>query len=117
LQCKNAIKNSPVACIGYYVDLLQNLRGLLKAFRFQLYVPKTQTSSNAKRGIFTVQDFIYDAESDRYACRAGEFLTTGKVRSDRRDNIDHYHNLTACLTCGLRPQCTPDKVKRQPACE
>ena len=77
------------------------------------YVPKTRTSGNAKRGLFTVQDFIYDAENDRYTCPAGEFLTRGKVRSDRRDDMDHYRNLTACLTCGLKPQCTPDKVKRQ----
>jgi len=27
--------------------------------------------------------------------------------------MDHYRNLTACLTCGLKPQCTTDKVKRQ----
>ena len=77
------------------------------------YVPKTRTSGNAKRGLFTVQDFIYDAENDRYTCPAGEFLTRGKVRSDRRDDMDHYRDLTACLTCGLKPQCTPDKVKRQ----
>jgi hypothetical protein len=77
------------------------------------FVPKTQTSGNAKRGLFTVQDFIYDAENDRYTCPAGEFLTRGKVRSDRRDDMDHYRNLTACLTCGLKPQCTADKVKRQ----
>ena len=75
-------------------------------------VPKTQTSGNPKRGLFTVADFIYDAETDRYTCPAGEHLTKGKVRSDRRDNIDHYRNLTACLTCALKPRCTPDKVKR-----
>ena len=75
-------------------------------------IPKTQTSGNAKRGLFTVADFIYDAENDRYTCPAGEHLTKGKVRSDRRDNIDHYRNLTACLTCALKPRCTPDKVKR-----
>ena len=75
-------------------------------------IPKTQTSGNAKRGLFTVADFIYDAENDRYTCPAGERLTKGKVRSDRRDNIDHYRNLTACLTCALKPRCTPDKVKR-----
>src|SRR3984957_14091756 len=75
-------------------------------------IPKTQTSGNAKRGLFTVADFIYDAENDRYTCPAGEHLTKGKVRSDRRDNIDHYRNLTACLTCELKPRCTPDKVKR-----
>ena len=75
-------------------------------------IPKTQTSGNAKRGLFTVADFIYDAEHDRYTCPAGKFLTRGKVRSDRRDNIDHYRNLTACLTCVLKPRCTPDKIKR-----
>jgi hypothetical protein len=75
-------------------------------------IPKTQTSGNAKRGLFTVADFIYDAENDRYTCPAGEHLTKGKVRSDRRDNIDHYRNLTACSTCALKPRCTPDKVKR-----
>ena len=76
-------------------------------------IPKTQTSGNAKRGTFTVADFIYDAENDRYICPAGERLTKGKARSDRRDNIDHYRNLTACLTSGaLKPRCTPDKVKR-----
>ena len=67
---------------------------------------------NAKRGLFTVADFIYDAENDRYTCPAEEHLTKGKVRSNRRDNIDHYRNLAACLTCALKPRCTPDKVKR-----
>ena len=75
-------------------------------------IPKTQTSGNPKRGLFTVADFIYDAENDRYTCPAGEHLTKGKARSDRRDNIDHYRNLTACLTCTLKPRCTPDKAKR-----
>jgi len=75
-------------------------------------IPKTQTSGNAKRGLFTVADFIYDAENDRYTCPAGKFLTRGKVRSDRRDDIDHYRNLTACSTCALKPRCTPDKHKR-----
>jgi hypothetical protein len=44
-------------------------------------IPKTQTSGNAKRGLFTVADFIYDAGNDRYTCPAGKHLTRGKVRS------------------------------------
>src|SRR5215470_7745200 len=32
-------------------------------------VPKTLTSGNAKRGLFTGQDFIYNAEKDHYTCR------------------------------------------------
>jgi len=75
-------------------------------------VPKTLTSGNAKRGLFTGQDFIYDAEKDHYTCPAGEHLTRGRVRSDRRGDIDHYRHLTACFTCPLKPKCTPDKLKR-----
>ncbi len=44
-------------------------------------VPKTLTSGNAKRGLFTGQDFICDAEKDHYTCPAGEHLTRGLVRS------------------------------------
>jgi transposase len=75
-------------------------------------VPKTLTSGNAKRGLFTGQDFIYDAEKDHYTCPAGEHLTRGFVRSDRRGDIDQYRHLTACFTCPLKPKCTPDKLKR-----
>jgi transposase len=75
-------------------------------------VPKTLTSSSAKRGLFTRQDFIYDAEKDHYTCPAGEHLTRGLVRSDRRGDVDQYRHLTACFTCPLKPKCTPDKLKR-----
>jgi transposase len=75
-------------------------------------VPKTQTSGNAKHGLFTGEDFLYDAKKDHYTCPAGQLLTRGKVRSDRRGHIDHYRNLTACSSCALKPRCTPDKVKR-----
>ena len=75
-------------------------------------VPKTLTSGNAKRGLFTGQDFVYDAAIDHYTCPAGHHLTKGITRSDRRDEIDHYRNLTACHTCALKPRCTADTVKR-----
>jgi hypothetical protein len=75
-------------------------------------IPKTQTSGNAKRGLLTGADFIDDAENDRDTGPAGEDLTSGKVRSDRRDKIDHSRNLTACSTCALKPRCTPDQHKR-----
>ena len=35
-------------------------------------VPKTLTSSGTKRGLFTRQDFIYDAEHDHYTCRRAQ---------------------------------------------
>src|SRR5437763_8704710 len=53
-------------------------------------VPKTLTSSSAKRGLFARQDFVYDAEKDHYTCPAGQHLTRGRVRPDRRQDVDNY---------------------------
>src|SRR4029453_18828670 len=75
-------------------------------------VPKTLTSGNTKRGLFTGQDFIYDAEKDHYTSPAGQHLTRGQARSDRAGDIDHYRHLTACFSCPLKPRCTAEKVKR-----
>jgi len=78
-------------------------------------VPKTLTSGHAKRGLFTGQDFVYDAEQDHYTCPAGQHLTKGTTRSDRRaegEEMDHYRNLTACLDCALKPRCTPAETRR-----
>jgi transposase len=73
-------------------------------------IPKTVWPS--ERGVFTRNDFVYDPENDHYICPAGQHLTKGAARSDRKDDIDHYRHLTACFTCRLKPQCTPDKLKR-----
>ena len=39
------------------------------------YIPKPITSVNQKRGLFTKQDFTYDAAKDCYRCPAGAELT------------------------------------------
>jgi transposase len=74
------------------------------------YIPKTVWPS--ERGFFTRGDFVYDAENDHYTCPAGQKLTKGLVRSDRKADVDHYRHLTACFSCALKPKCTPDKLKR-----
>lgn len=73
-------------------------------------IPKTVWPS--ERGFFTRGDFVYDAENDHYTCPAGQRLTRGRVRSDRKSDVDHYRHLTACSDCALKPKCTPDKLKR-----
>src|SRR5712671_5973913 len=70
-------------------------------------VPKTLTSSGAKRGFFTRQDFIYNAEHDQYTCPAGAKLTKIHRRVDHTEDFDRYRHLSACFTCPLRPRCTP----------
>src|ERR1051325_7274143 len=75
-------------------------------------VPKTLTSGNTKRGLFTGQDFIYNADKDHYTCPAGQHLTRAQDRSDRSGDIDQYRHRTACFTCPLKPRCTVEKAKR-----
>ncbi len=75
-------------------------------------VPKTLTSSGAKRGFFTRQDFIYNAEHDYYTCPAGAKLTKANRRADHTEDFDFYRHLSACFTCSLRSQCTPTKLRR-----
>src|SRR5262252_2424762 len=70
-------------------------------------VPKTLTSGNAKRGLFTRQDFIYDAEHDHYTCPAGAELTKIHRRVDHTEDFDRSRHPSACSTCPLRPRCTP----------
>jgi transposase len=76
-------------------------------------VPKTDTSGGALRGCFTIQDFIYDPERDRYTCPAGRYLTQATARSDRAPDPDfvRYRNLTDCGACPLKPRCTPNRFK------
>jgi hypothetical protein len=66
-------------------------------------VPKTRTSNNPNRGLFSGQDFIYDAKADHYTCPAGETLTKAAVGAHRKHDFDR-----ACLSCGLKPECAPD---------
>jgi len=73
---------------------------------------KTLTSSGAKRGFFTRQDFIYNAEHDYYTCPAGAKLTKANRRADHTEDFDFYRHLSACFTCPLRPRCTPTKLRR-----
>ena len=75
-------------------------------------VPRPLTSSGTKRGFFTRQDFIYDAERDHYTCPAGAKLTKIHRRADHTEDFDRYRHLSACVTCPLRPRCTPTKLRR-----
>ena len=72
-------------------------------------VPKVQTSSGPKRGLFARQDLIYDAAHDHYTCPAGTKLTKIHRHADHTENFDRYRHLSACFTCPLRPRCTPTK--------
>jgi transposase len=77
-------------------------------------VPRTETSGGARRGRFTIQDFIYDPGHDRYTCPAGQLLTQAKKRSTRGPDPEfvRYRNLEACGACPLKPRCTAEKFQQ-----
>ena len=73
-------------------------------------IPKTETSGGALRGRFTIQDFLYDRDNDRYTCPAGELLTQPMKHSTRGPDPDYvrYRNLDACGACALKSRCTQE---------
>jgi transposase len=77
-------------------------------------IPKTETSGGALRGRFTIQDFIYDRDQDRYTCPAGQLLTQAKKRSTRGPDPDYvrYRNLDACGACALKSRCTQERFQQ-----
>ena len=75
-------------------------------------VPKPQTSGNRKRGLFTKDDFTYEASRDGYRCPAGAVLTyrSTTVKGGRRY---HHYRTPACRGCTLRARCTRNKQGRR----
>ncbi len=74
--------------------------------------PKPFTSSGRKLGYFVKEDFRYEADRDLYVCPAGHELTQAKARAGRETDIYFYRNSKACRDCMIRPQCTPEPLRR-----
>ena len=65
-----------------------------------------------EEGIFTREDFIYDAVRDLYVCPAGqEFGTTGRVHAD--DMIRYLAAIPICRACPMKPHCCPGTDARR----
>ena len=72
-------------------------------------VPKPRTSGNRKLGLFTKEDFTYEASRDRYRCPAGAVLTNRSAPDSR----NHSYRTPACRGCALRARCTRNKQGRR----
>ncbi len=76
------------------------------------YVPKPITSVNQKRGLFTKQDFTYEAEKDCYVCPAGAELHY-RYESFEQGRLIRYYTTSKCLTCPLKSRCTTNARGRR----
>lgn len=76
------------------------------------YIPKPITSVNQKRGLFTKQDFTYEAEKDCYRCPAAEELHY-RYESFEQNRLIRYYTTSKCLTCPLKAKCTTNARGRR----
>ena len=62
-------------------------------------------------GVWNIQDFQYNAESDTYTCPAGQTLARRMVRPSNR-TILYKAPPGVCQTCRFRSQCSPSGKER-----
>lgn len=72
------------------------------------YVPKSNNSSNLKRGLFTKQDFIYEPDKDCYRCPAGKELSY-RYQTWEQGRPMRSYEISGCKSCELRSKCSINK--------
>ena len=71
------------------------------------YVPKPQRGSAVAQGLFSKDQFRYDASADTYICPGGAALKRLRSRPVRDGiRLFDYANDAACKTCALKARCT-----------
>jgi transposase len=78
---------------------------------FTTYLPRPQTSSSRKRGLFSKRDFIYRAEDNEYECPAGERLIW-RFSTEEKGQTIHKNWSSNCHRCAIRGQCTSGQYRR-----
>jgi len=95
-----------VADAGYYDG---DEVAACQAQGIEVYVPKpTNSSKSLSQGLFSKQDFVYDAALDAYRCPAGQLLTYRFTATQQQGRaLKHYYtSIPACANCALRAKCT-----------
>ena len=77
------------------------------------YVPQTNSSTNKQAGLYTKQDFRYDAEEDCYWCPAGKALGYSHSGTSKYGRKMRYYRTKECKTCAMKPKCTRAKEGRR----
>ena len=72
---------------------------------------KEQDNGGRRKGIFGVEAFTYDSQTDTYRCPAGERLRRRSPHKGR-DSADYAASTKSCRGCVLRSQCTTSKTSR-----
>ena len=73
-----------------------------------------QPASHKSEGLFTKDDFRYDAAADVYVCPVGHHLKPRRFHQ-RREMTDYVADKKVCAQCALRAECTKSKTGRSVA--
>jgi ElaB/YqjD/DUF883 family membrane-anchored ribosome-binding protein len=98
-----------VADMGYYD--VQQIKSCAEA-GIKIFIPKPLTSANRPLGLFTKEDFRYNARKDCYRCPAGQRLTF-RFQTRELGREVRYYATPACASCRLRPKCTRNAAGRR----
>ena len=75
------------------------------------FIPKADTSANAKQGLFGKRQFTYDAPKDVYVCPGQQELTYRFSTYELGRGL-RYYRASGCKDCALKQQCTRNKANR-----
>jgi transposase len=76
-------------------------------------VPKTHTSGNRSKGLFTKEDFVYNKQKDVYECPAGKDIPFSFVTTDRGKSVRSYLSVMTCKDCSIKSRCTTSPSGRR----
>ena len=77
------------------------------------YIPQTNSSNSRSVGLYTKEDFRYDAEDDCYWCPAGEALRYSRCGTNKHGRKMRFYVSTRCKECPMKHKCTRDKRGRR----
>ena len=77
-----------------------------------VYVPKPHTSRSQRKGLFTKDDFRYDATNDTYIC-PNDAILTFRFQTTEKGRDTRYYATSACKTCPITAKCTENKGGRR----
>ncbi len=101
---------SAVADAGYWER--SNLKICHEA-GIEVYLPqKPEKSNNKSQGLFTKDDFHFDAAADYYICPAGQKLACRGSR-ERNGYKEKLYIASACSHCSLKSKCSRNKKSRR----
>lgn len=77
------------------------------------YFPKPNRSPAAQKGLFTKEQFCFNAETNSYTWPGGEILVALHRRKIRDTAYAvNYGNRQACKSCSLKDQCTEAEYRK-----